>query len=182
MFIECESDDAEFGNKWPRLADQIISEAHISSIAGVKMVANIVKGYVIITVDLKGAINTPFLSELTEFETTKDGVRIILKEQNELRLPDISCALKERFGSVRVSEESRLSLFVSEATEEELNGLKVNDVPLVGDVLQMMSLLSPEGFRVGSVLSSPDRITAIWSQYSIEPKHADQLLEFHRRR
>jgi hypothetical protein len=181
MKVTCEGDNLAFTGKFEKLAGQVLTEWHMIGITELHMVASMTDGFVIISADYRERSSSHPLVEFAELEDTNDGTIVRVDEVNERMLPTIARALIDRYGRSHVIERSRLEMVVSGVSARKLEELALNEKEAVDNLLQIMTLLAPEGFRISRTMREPGRITMLWSQSAPEDEWVKRMERLHGR-
>jgi hypothetical protein len=181
IMIECECDEPDFSNKFPRLASQILAENHMSNISSIKVLASMVHGYVIISAALKGISAPSPLRRYAKFERASGGVMVRINEEDEPRIPAIVNMLTNKFGERAIRAEGRFDIAVADVAVNDISEMAVpeeKDV-LIDNTFQVLTFMIPEGFRISRILRGQYRITMIWSQNPPETGWIEKMQELH---
>jgi hypothetical protein len=179
--IECECDEPDFGNKFPRLASQILAENHMSNITSIKIFASMVHGYVIISAILKENGSPSPLRRYAKIERVNGGVMVRINEVDESRISAIVNMLVKYFGEGAIKAEGRLDIAVADSDANHISEMAVpeeNEV-LIDNTFQVLTFMMPEGFRISRILRRPSKITMIWSQNPPEASWVEKMQELH---
>lgn len=181
--IDCVSDQTEMCTRYVEMIKGLLSESGLKNIIHVHLNLMMKEGYTIISVDLREKHNSRRIDAFAMLEKVDAGVIVNVEPLNEEHLPLIMRVLRGAFGKDCVHERSRYEILVSNQDLDSVRSLIVEekDVNMISDVIAIMDLMSPEGFKISKMLKSPTRLTLLCSQYHLNEGWIHKMEEVHGR-
>lgn len=181
--IECVSDEMEMCSRYVEMINGLLSESGLNIITNVYLNLMMKEGYTIISVDLRERHYSRNIDAFGTLEKVDAGVLVHVEPLNEGSLPLIMGVLRGAYGTDGAHEHSRFEIFVSNQDLDSVRSLIVEekDVDVTSDVIAIMDLMSPEGFKISKMLKIPTRLTLLCSQYQLREGWIQKMEEVHGR-
>lgn len=181
--IECISDEPNLQMRYVDLVRRVLSESGLKNIFHVFINIEVKEGYFLVSVDIREKRNSITIESCGDVELTTEGVIIRVDTPLEVHLPLIVRTLRRIYGRDKVVEKSRFEILVSERDIDSLKSIIVDETEpgVVDNVMAILELMSPEGFRISKTMMSRTRMTMLCSQHQLKESMIHKMIDAHNR-
>jgi len=120
------------------------------------------------------------LKEMATVETHPEGVKIELKEGFRHRASELFEVLRSAYGEEYV-EQKEYAIIVKEAKPQDLDLVTdFTDEKTIDTVMDVLTRIVPEGFRVTHILRDHDSLTLVSSENPIKKEWIEKARQIHK--